>query len=103
VPLSEDPVKIQLNDGSNQWRLPKRLDLGGYVIRKIPGKIRRVWVQPCWVGKCSPRKFLNEQEKRDVLRFMKYAIKVRTSENTDLVREFIEKPYFFEASTRPVR
>jgi hypothetical protein len=88
----EDPVRIQLTN--NHWRLPRRSDLGTYVIRKLPGKIRRVWVQPCWAGKCSPRKSMNQQAKRDVIRFLRCAIKVQAPEKIDGVHDFLENPYF---------
>jgi hypothetical protein len=101
VPFPEDPIRIQLKDGSKHWRLPRKSDLGGYVIRRVPGKIRRVWVQPCWLGKCSPRRFVKTQEKRDVLRFMKRAIKVQSQENIDFARDFIEKPYFLRHQQLP--
>jgi hypothetical protein len=93
-PFSEDPVRIQLREGSNHWRLLRRSDLGRYVVRRAPGKIRRVWVQPTWLGKCSPREFLNEQSKYDVPRFLNCAIKAQTSEKSDFVQDFIENPYF---------
>jgi hypothetical protein len=71
------------------------------VIRKVPGKIRRVWIQPCWTGKCSPRKNIKEQEKRDVLRFLKCAIKVQVPEKKDAVQDFIENPYFLRPQRLP--
>jgi hypothetical protein len=87
-------VQSQLRDGSKHWRLLRRSDLGRYEIRKVPGKIRRVLVQPTWVGKCSPRKFLNEQSKYDVFRFLSYASRVQPSGEVDFVRDFCENPHF---------
>jgi hypothetical protein len=75
--------------------------LGKYVIRKLREKIRRVWVQPTWVGRCSPRKFTNEQCKLSVLNFLKCPIKVQVSEERDLVREFVENPYFLRPQFLP--
>jgi hypothetical protein len=88
----EDPFRVQLQNG--HWRLLRCSDMKNYVIRHYSKKIRRVWVQPCWLGKSSPRKFLKQQEKRDVLQFMRCAIKVRTEEERDIVQEFIDNPYF---------
>jgi hypothetical protein len=92
VPYPENPVRIQL--ANKHWTLPKRSDLGTYVIRKLPGKITRVWIQPCWIRKCSARKFLNQQVRKDVLRFLRCAVKVQAPEKIDAVQDFIENPYF---------
>jgi hypothetical protein len=53
-PFPENPVRIPLEDGSNHWRLPRKTDLKKYIIRNFPGKTRRVWAQPCWVGLAQP-------------------------------------------------
>jgi hypothetical protein len=101
-PLPETPVRIPLEDGSNHWRLPRKTDLKRYVIRKFPGKTRRVWVQPCWAEVASVRKFIGKQEKHDVLRFMKAAIKLQVPEATvDAVQSFIEDPYFLMSQFLP--
>jgi hypothetical protein len=89
-PFPENPVRISLADGSNHWRLPRKSDLKRYIIRRFPGKTRRVWVQPCWVGVVSARKFLGAQEKFDILCFMKCAIKFKAPKKTeDVIQNFI--------------
>jgi polynucleotide 5'-kinase involved in rRNA processing len=69
IPYPENPTRILIDGTNNRWRLVKKADLGKYVIRKFTGKIRRVWIQPSWVEKCSPRKHIKEQSKYDVLNF----------------------------------
>jgi hypothetical protein len=99
LPFAENPIRIQLKDGSGHWRLPRRSDVGQYVIRHAPGKTRRVWVQPTWVGKCSPRKHTNEGNKRDVLQFLSYAMRIQVQDKSDFVRDFTENPYFKRPQT----
>jgi hypothetical protein len=98
-PFPEDPVRVPLQNG--HWRLLRHSDVRNYVIRHFPKLIRRVWVQPCWLGVCSPRKFLNQQDKRDVLQFMRCAIKIQSEEHKDWVQEFIENPYFLRPQQLP--
>jgi hypothetical protein len=98
-PLTEDPARIQLPNG--HWRLLKCSDMKSYVIRHAPRKIRRVSIQPCWLGKCSPRRLPKQQEKRNVLQFMRFAIKVQIKEKRDLVQEFIDSPYFLRPQQLP--
>jgi hypothetical protein len=99
LPFAENPVRIRLNDGSGHWRLPRRSDVGQYVIRSVPGKIRRVWVQPTWVGKCSPRKHVKEENKSNVLRFLSCAMRIQPVDKSDFVRDFTENPYFERPQT----
>jgi hypothetical protein len=95
----ESPVGIKLSRGSNHLRLPNRADLGKYEIRNFPGKIRRVRIQPFWTGKSSARRFINDQPKRDILHFIRCAIKIQLPQKKDFVQDFIENPYFL----RPLR
>jgi hypothetical protein len=94
IAFPEDPIRAQLEDGSGHWRPVRKSDLGKYVIRSAQGKIRRVCVQPTWLGRCSPRRFLKEQNKHDVLQFLSCAIKVQIPERGDFIQEFTERPYF---------
>jgi hypothetical protein len=101
IPYPEDPVRVPIEGKINHWRPLKISDLRTYVIRRNPGKIRRVWVQPTWIGHCSPRKHAQEQSKWDILRFLSYAIKVHTPEKLDWIQEFTENPFFLRPQFLP--
>jgi hypothetical protein len=91
-----------LEDGRNHWRLPQKTYSKRYIIRNFPGRTRRVWVQPCWGGVVSARKFLGIQGKHDILRFMKCAVKFQAPEKIeDAVQNFIENPYFLRPQFLP--
>jgi hypothetical protein len=64
VTLSGRAVAVE--GSSNRGRFPRKSDLGNYVIRRSQGRQWHIWVQPCWVGVCSPRKHLNEQPGKEV-------------------------------------
>jgi hypothetical protein len=97
----EGPVRIQLSEGSRLRRLPKNSDLGKSVVQRHSGRIRRIWVQPCWLGKCSPRKHSREQSKRAIRLFLNCARCLKQAEKQGFVQDFIDNPYFLRQKYLP--
>jgi hypothetical protein len=59
--ILKGPALIAIEGKGNRRRLPRKANARAHAVRWIQGKRWRIWVQPCWVGICSPRMLLQEQ------------------------------------------
>jgi hypothetical protein len=108
IPSSEGPVLIQTKEGTNRRRLLRRSDAKSYAVRSCQGRTRRIWVKACWLGLCSARRHMKEQEKgqrsRQIQRFLRQAICFDPRQlkvESNWAEEFIRKPYFLRPEFLP--